>query len=602
MLQEQQTLASTAERSMMLAERAAERGLLNSYLREAGIYKPIVWQKDADQFLRTQPQTEIFVITLPLTGKTIAGELMYVSAIGQHEYGPNLYEVQEGNYFVQMETRRLIEVLLDEVSQMEKEAARESRRREMNEQIENSVRKMSFYIQNYLENEALSPTAQLDYIRSEQSLLLGHPFHPTPKSSEGFADEETVMYSPEIGAAFALHYFAVSTEIVKEEWIAGYGEVIAESVRLAMERRLGDAAKLFKLIPLHPWQVQYVLAQEIVRELIEQGKLIDLGPLGPTVYPTSSVRTVWYPEAGYFYKLPLHVRITNFIRENTPEQIIRTMDAARVLHHISGELDQEKFRILLETGYRTVCVNGAVPSQREQIMASFAVVYREAEAIGGTEQSHCFVMASLLEHFPEESEPKLMQAIRQTNQGRLPDLFVWLKAYLHMSMLPLLQLFAGKGISLEAHLQNSLVSIEQGMPSRCYVRDLEGVSIDREKAFESGWLQTLISDNSPVLYTEDAAWLRLKYYFFINHLGALIHTLARYSQTEEERFWRVVRSVLEEEKAGTASKRLNKYVTNLLEGASLPAKANFISRFQGRGETPLYVDIPNPMNRCEVEQ
>jgi L-2,3-diaminopropanoate---citrate ligase len=27
----------------------------------------------------------------------------------------------------------------------------------------------------------------------------------------------------------------------------------------------------------------------------------------------------------------------------------------------------------------------------------------------------------------------------------------------------------------------------------------------------------------------------------------------------------------------------------------LPAKANLISRFTGRGERPLYVDIPNPM-------
>lgn len=602
MLQEQQTLATSAERGLKLAEAASVRGLLNSYLREVGIHKPAVLQKDSHTFLKTQPQGNIIVVNLPLSCKTIAMEMVYASVIGQHDYGPQGYEVQGDGTFDQIKAVSLIELLLEEVSLREHEASRESRCLEMRVQIENSVRRMSRYIRNSLDNTQSAPLEQLNYIHSEQSLLLGHPFHPTPKSAEGFTDEETELYSPEMGAAYSLHYYAASTELVKEEWISGYGEVIEESVQSEVKQQLGAAAGLFKLIPLHPWQAKYISGQEAVQELLKQGKLIDLGPLGSIVYPTSSVRTVWNPESGYFYKLPLHVRITNFIRENTPEQLKRTMDAARVLHHIKDEFKQEEFIILMETGYRTLHVPNAAASKQEQIEASFAVVYREASTISSSGEDPVFVVASLLEHAPEEAEPKLIKAMRQTNHGQLPDLVDWLKAYLSLSLLPLLQLLADKGISLEAHLQNCLVSIRLGMPHRFYVRDLEGVSINRVKAAESGWLPMLLSEDSPVLYSEEEAWLRLQYYYVVNHLGALIHTLARYSQTDEEFFWIIVKEDLQQVKSDTHSIELKKYIVNLLERTSLPAKANFISRFQGRGETPQYVNIPNPLNRIEVDE
>jgi len=38
------------------------------------------------------------------------------------------------------------------------------------------------------------------------------------------------------------------------------------------------------------------------------------------------------------------------------------------------------------------------------------------------------------------------------------------------------------------------------------------------------------------------------------------------------------------------------YAADLLSSPVLPAKANLIGRFAGRGERPLYVDVPNPMH------
>jgi siderophore synthetase component len=40
----------------------------------------------------------------------------------------------------------------------------------------------------------------------------------------------------------------------------------------------------------------------------------------------------------------------------------------------------------------------------------------------------------------------------------------------------------------------------------------------------------------------------------------------------------------------------DRYGADLLSSPVLPAKANLIGRFTGRGERPLYVDVPNPMH------
>jgi siderophore synthetase component len=585
-----------------LAERASVRGLLNSYLREIGAFDIRCEEADSGLFSPDE-QGEPFTFELPRSKRRIAGQLAYFSETGQHRYGGSFYMADNGGALSPVEPDRLIGAILEEVSLYDEDVKRNERLSELRGQIENSMRKMRLYIAGALERGESGKPGRLDYVGSEQTLLEGHPFHPTPKSSEGFSDEELPVYAPEFGAAFTLHYFAASAGLVEEEQLDGYGEAVSPAVLAQAARILGERFPQYRLIPLHPWQAQYVKRDERVRQMLQEETLIDLGPLGSNVYPTSSVRTVWDPERGYFFKLPLHVRITNFIRENTVEQVRRTLDAAKILNSLGVFSGRGSFQILPETGYRTLRCEASAGSQGicERLASSFAVVFRKADQLAGRESRNCFVVASLLECYPGVSEPKLSQAIRQSHDGSMPDPKEWLAAYLRISMLPLLKLLADNGVSLEAHVQNSLVTIENGMPSRFYVRDLEGISVDRGRAEHAGWVQTLVSADSPVLYSEEEAWFRLKYYFFVNHLGALIHALAWHHRIEEKRLWTVVRRLLEDKRNETNCSRLQDYIGDLLTNEKLPAKANLISRFQERGESPLYVDIPNPIYHCKEE-
>ncbi|MDD9272217.1 IucA/IucC family protein [Paenibacillus sp. GCM10023248] len=585
MLQQQ---TDAAAKSMELAERATIRALLNSFLRETGMKDPRATLPGLRHYDSFPKNGESFILHLPMIDKTITGAITYYSAIGQHVYGAFFYEASPAGFFRELGVERLIALLLEELSLREKGAASEANKRIVKTRIENSLKKMSLYIEHYLnlnQPQALE-VGQAECVRSEQSLYNGHPFHPYPKCTEGFDFSELAAYSPELGASFQLHYFAVRKALVYEEWLDGEAGAVPPSVILHARQQLGDAAGGYRLLPMHPWQADYMMQQPELHPMFAQRKIVSLGLCGPVVYPTSSVRTVWEPSGGYGYKLPLHVRITNLLRVNTHEQAERTMDAARVLHHIRHEWQPGPFRILSETGYSRVTMDGIA----EEWASSLTVIYRPMDL----PNPFTYVLASLLESLPEQAEPKLIQAIRRSGSGQLPDLREWLAGYLRISMLPLLHMLAEYGIAFEAHLQNSLVSLKGGMPDCFYVRDLEGVSIDRRKAAEADWIHTLVAAGSPVLYEESATWMRTKYYFFVNHLGSLIHTLAAYNREEEELYWRVVQTVLRQERSA-ADARLTTYIDDLLHGESLPAKANLTSCFLARGETPLFVDIPNPI-------
>jgi siderophore synthetase component len=297
------------------------------------------------------------------------------------------------------------------------------------------------------------------------------------------------------------------------------------------------------------------------------------------------VRTVCDPDFATAWKLPLHVRITNFVRNNPVEHARRSADASRLLKALRRKWAYDGFEVLLETGYRTI--------DDTALAADFTVLYRENPF--ATRQQAPQVVAGLLEDNADGTEPELLRYVRQATarpQGQLPadHVAMWLRRYLEISLLPLLAVFSAHGVSLEAHVQNSLLHLEDGWPARFFVRDMEGTSVSRQRC-DAGSRDVLPAD-SPVLYDDAETWLRLKYYVVTNHLGHLVHVLGRHAEVDEWRLWQVVGGLLRE--AGP-----DWYAADLLGSPVLPAKANLIGRFAGRGERPLYVDIPNPMCKAD---
>ncbi|WP_111412354.1 IucA/IucC family protein [Billgrantia lactosivorans] len=574
--------------SHLLAKEATLRALLNSYLRETGCHDP---RRDESELAAPLLDAgEPFRVTLP-AGELI-GTLRTFSPSGQHRYGAAFYLRDARGRVVPLDMQDILQHLLESLGVPASGNTHELRLWDMRDKINNSFTRMAAHLDDFRRRHAGTPSEAPDFITAEQSLYLGHPFHPFPKCSQGAERRPFDDYSPERGARFRLRYVAVRREWLVEEWLEAPGGGLAEDVVAAARRRLGGRYDDHAVLPMHPWQADYLLPQPDIRPLLERADLVDLGTLGPWAYPTSSVRSVWLPETGHGYKLPLQVRITNLVRENTLEQSRRTLDAARVIHRLRGDLESEAFQVVKETGYRTL--DSAHPALAAHRVAAFTTLFRPMPA----DTRQACVLASLLEPYPGETEPKLIAAIRQGAGGEV-DLARWFEAYLDISLVPILSVLAQTGVSFEAHLQNCLLRLEQGWPRTLYVRDLEGVSLDRERVAELyAWPALGIAEDSPLLYAPETAWRRTQYYFCVNHLGGVVNALAGHLGVCESRLWRLVGARLARlrEEGG---ERLAAYAEALLRADHWPAKANLLSCFRQRGASPLFIDIVNPIKRAE---
>jgi L-2,3-diaminopropanoate---citrate ligase len=602
-----------AIRSLELAQEAAIERLLNSYLREmrggqrsasTGDLSLVEMTHDGS----TKPPDRRFLMSmsLPASRAVLIGEITYLSTIGYHQFG-NLFWVGQDKgqlSFSEIPRMKLVDLILTEISSHEPdEEIRESRRQSLQRQIENSIEKTALYVEHSLySHSGLDVEGEGRLLDAEQSLLFGHPFHPMPKSSEGFSPDDLDRYAPELGASFSLHYFALSHRLVYDDFLP---EPARNVIPASVLSQAGGCLNLvdgdWRLLPCHPRQATSLYRLPQVQTLIAEGELRYLGPLGEPVYPTSSVRTVFDPDHPFFFKLPLNVRITNFIRINPLEHLQRSMDVSRAIKTLRSEVSTPGFSVLLEVGFRTIACEKWGETEREELASQFGVLFRESPAAMSTMTP--MVLASLLESSPQSREPAIVRALWRAGGGRPPDFSLcleWLGQYLKISVLPLLRLFIQTGISLEAHVQNTLVALNKGWPVHLFVRDLEGGSISRERAEQNGLYNPLLHESSPAFYSDKEAWHRLKYYLFVNQLGHLISTIARYLPAEEAKLWQAVRSVLEERSGVAPTHAEKRYLEELLDDPKLPAKANLLSCFQQRGEQPVYVAIPNPLRPSEI--
>lgn len=611
------------------AEKAAIERILNAYLRETENFNPTLEHDHPELKLLPDPvfreimeQGTPFRIQLKAMGIVIVGAITYESAFGHHRYGTSFWQriISEfstvaDDYSKLGTCRQLAELLLNETAAANfLTDVKNEKVLSMLEQIENSIQKTEIYVEHSLSSgvSLWQLSGKERTFTAEQSLVYGHPFHPTPKSSPGFLPNDLTKYAPEMGAAFVLHYFAVAPELVNEEILTKSDvHLFPCVVRETAKKKLTVERQNYRLLPCHPWQAEHLKGWPEVMELLRSGLLVDLGELGDRVYPTSSVRTVWDPGHQYIFKLPLNVRITNYVRVNPPEQLKRTIDASRVLAHVRQQIPYSNFTIMLEEGYRTVHITGLSSGRQQKLAESIGVIFRENpilchannNSLAGEEAPT--VVAAMLEEPPFESNPPVWDAVcmAAAMEKAVPNfLFLnkWLKQYLEISLVPIIWLFLEYGISMEAHVQNSMVTMKDGWPVRFYVRDLEGVSISRESAFVQNMIGTVLAEESPALYADRETWHRLKYYVLVNHVGHLIYTLAYYGKCDELALWRVVGEVLQSSGLFTDSDR-KRYLIDLLENEGLPGKANFISCFRERGENPLYVSIPNPLTKCGVK-
>ncbi|MEV6109721.1 IucA/IucC family protein [Streptomyces sp. NPDC051940] len=387
------------------------------------------------------------------------------------------------------------------------------------------------------------------WLRSEQSLVMGHPFHPAPKARGGGPADTWLRYAPEAFARFPLVLLAVRVDAVEED-----GDLSALDALGAV------VPPGHVLLPAHPWQLSLVGRRPAVSEAFADGRLIRLDAPGPWAAPTSSVRTVHLAGDDLFLKFSLDVRITNDVRRLWLHDLarLRTTDAAVAAAFADDAAGSaagsaaSSAAWLGDRGYRTVAGLGE----------ELAVVVRDG----------------LRGRVAPGATPVLAAALAEGFDGSplagARDAVAWWTAYLRCVVPPVLRAFARHGVVLECHLQNCLVAVDaSGLPVQAVFRDVEGVKRVGETS-------------------RPAAWERLVYCLVVNHLMEIASALADRHPHAAPALWPTARAEL----ARWARELPLAELTHLLDAPTVPGKTNLLLRWTSAdGAASRYVPLRNPL-------
>jgi siderophore synthetase component len=467
---------------------------------------------------------------------------------------------------------------------------------------------MADYVQRRLD---CSAEGHVGFIESEQAIALGHWLHPTPKSRQGIHGWQHDHYTPELGGRFQLHFFAADRQLVEQCSILDssaeeLSRMIASHEPDAEKHRrvLASLGEEHCLLPLHPLQAQWLLHQEHVRVLLAEGRLIDLGRLGASFTPTSSVRTLYSESAELMIKLSIPVKITNSLRINLQTELGDSVWISQLLRACGIAREFPQLRVIEDPAYITV----ALPDREE---SGFEVIFRSnpfqahqtVHSIAALTQDP-LVAGSGGRSVLAEAVRSLVNAEHITNEqaSRL-----WFDAYWECAVEAPIRVYDRYGIALEAHQQNVLVELDaSGLPLYGYCRDIQGLALS--ECFRDEHIARVpeLAQQTKVFEPKDVVRNGLGYYLFFNQLYAVINRFALDGLLDEELLLGIVRHKLSELRPRLQSLGED-LVSTLLEKKHIPCKANLLTRLadmdelQSENELAVYTQVDNPLHVLHCE-
>lgn len=559
------------------ADAASMENLLRCWVRETNV---------------PRPEGNTLRIPLDATGTALLVPVRYWSATGWHRFGPPLLECAGPD--------SLAADAVTVAALLSRESGR-SQGAELVARVADSAHRTADFLAD--RRRAPAPVCPDLFLTAEQSLLLGHPLHPTPKSREGLSETERRHFSPELRGSFPLHWMAVDRSVLATDsaWTEQGRAVLAEQLTTRLAGDLALPAHSVAL-PLHPWQARELTHRPAVRALLDAGLLHDLGPHGDHWYPTSSVRTVHRTGAPAMLKLSLGVRITNSRRENLRKELHRGVEVHRLLR---GGLAQQLraahpgFDIVRDPAWLAVDAPDGEPVAGLDVMLRHNPFRADNDAV---------CVAGLVTPRPWPGRPGMHSRLADivtglvARTGRPAGAVAaeWFLRYLDHVVRPVLWLDATAGVALEAHQQNILVILDpDGWPVGGRYRDNQGYYFRESHREALGRRLPGIGRVSDTFVPDDVTDERFAYYLGINNILGLIGAFGSQRLADERVLIAAARQFLT--RAATLGSPLP---GQLLEATTLRCKANLLTRLHGLDELvgpvdtqSVYVNIANALRR-----
>ena len=441
----------------------------------------------------------------------------------------------------------------------------------------------------------------LNFGEAEQALLVGHAFHPAPKSHEPFNQQEAERYLPDFAPHFPLRWFAVNKT-----------QIAGESLHLNLQQRLTrfaaeNAPQLLNelsdnqwLFPLHPWQGEYLLQQEWCQELVAKGLIKDLGEAGAPWLPTTSSRSLYCATSRDMIKFSLSVRLTNSVRTLSVKEVKRGMRLARLAQTDDWQTLQARFptfRVMQEDGW------AGLRDLHGNIMQESLFALRE-NLLVDQPQSQTNVLVSLTQAAPDGGDSLLVAAVKRLSD-RLgitaqQAAHAWVDAYCQQVLKPLFTAEADYGLVLLAHQQNILVQMLGDLPVGFIYRDCQGSAF---MPHATDWLDSIGEAQAENIFTHEQLLRYFPYYLLVNSTFAVTAALGAAGLDSEANLMARVRTLLAEVRDQVTHKTCLNYV---LESPYWNVKGNFFCYLNDHNENTIvdpsviYFDFANPLQAQEV--
>ncbi|GAB1261191.1 IucA/IucC family protein [Aurantivibrio plasticivorans] len=321
-----------------------------------------------------------------------------------------------------------------------------------------------------------------------QGYLDGHPKATLNKGRLGWGSDELQRYTPEARQPFQLRWIAISkrfctigasdpttvtsmaqTAMSANDWQQCEAEL---SNRIESTRLTRDD---YVVIPVHPWQWQQVVSIHYA-SLISSQDIVDLGFWGHQFIPLQSIRTlanINAPDSPNI-KLPVTILNTSCYRGIPSKYINIGAPLSEWLQNIcktDRRLQQAGTRVLQEP-LGISCTHpqfNQVPSAPYRYKETLGVIWRESIHKSLKTGEEAMLVAALLQ-CDKEGDSIIGELIKQSNVTAEN----WCREYFKAVVIPLYHLMCRYGVGLVAHGQNLTLVLENSLPNRLAIKDLQG--------------------------------------------------------------------------------------------------------------------------------
>ncbi|MFD1331605.1 IucA/IucC family protein [Methylopila musalis] len=578
----------TGAEARRLAEQAALQNVANCYVREI----------DPGAVVRHRPPGEVAAdhLELPLRDQNgaLRVEALALSACGPHRLGRAYIRRGEGQDWARVDPMTAVIALLHE--------AYRSFGPERAERLRGCELELLSRVLGSYQSAAACLAAGAgecdddSFIAAEQSIAFGHWLHPTPKSLQGMTWWQRPAYQPEHGGRFRLTVFAAPAGLTRHASAAALSAPeIARAFLGADVDRLGLQDGEVPLL-MHPLQAEALLLDPEVAGLRDRGALRMLGPAGPEVAATSSVRTLWTSERAWMPKFSLPVRITNSVRVNKRHELEAGVAVARLFAKTDWLQRHPRFRVIQDPAWITLDLPGRAES-------GFETIFRENPFVAGRDRGVATVAALTAPPLPG-GRSRLERLVRDhaAQDGLRPAeaAKAWFRAYMDCAIAPPVALYDQLGVALEAHQQNTLLDVTGLLPRAAYYRDSQGFYLSNSHRHA---LDRVIPEAASIgaLYFDDCEIAeRFGYYLLVNQAFSVINRMGHDGLVSEAVLLDMLAERLERMARETPGVG-GAFARAALDRPSIASKANLVTRLldidelDADDEAAVYARVDNPL-------